>query len=409
LPKIKNSKNIFFCQSPEWENIGVFNIKISLNGIDFSETFKEIIFTDPLIILHMEPKSGPLDGNTEVDIYGTGFDNDENMQFKWGIFTVNPFTQNNFLKNYAFDNKNNKNITPNWLSQYKSIYPIRQIKVKSPKGFSNIRQCGGPEYVVSTKANEINYYNFINELIDNNNNKKALISSSKPYEYIHSNSEFYYYRQPYIQAIHPKGSIITGGIEVIVFGAWFKNLPDNGVRPYCRFGDIIVPGKFISTVRISCISPEYNIPNVKVPFEVSLNKRDFTNSGLQFTYYNDFKYAKFNLIEPQSGPNTGGTHINLYGKNFTNLVDPEEFLCKFESDDKTILPKLVPAGYKANAKDGEDAIICNSPGGWKSGTKAKISITFDGQNFASTGYYFYFYKVDKIYPLSGPNSGNGKF
>jgi hypothetical protein len=408
LPKKKNSKNIFFCQSPEWENLGLFNIKISLNGIDFSETYKEIIFTDPLNILHMEPKSGPLDGNTEVEIYGTGFDNDKDMQFKWGIFTVKPFTENNFLKNYVYDNNNNK-ITPKWISEHKSKYPIKQIKVKSPKGISNMRECGGPEYIVLTKANEINYYNFINELIDNNSNKNSLKSSSKPYEYIHSNSEFYYYRQPYLQAIHPKGSIITGGVEVIVFGAWFKNLPENGVRPYCKFGDIIVLGKFISTVRISCISPEYNKGNVKVPFEVSLNKRDFTKSGLQFTYYNDFKYAKFNLIEPESGPNTGGTHINIYGKNFTNLLDPEEFLCKFESDDKKVLPKLVPAGFKSNAKEGEDAIICNSPGGWKSGTKAKISITFDGQTFTSTGFYFYFYKVDKVYPLSGPNTGNGKF
>ena len=42
IPKNSKLKNLFFCQSPEWNNIGEYIIKISLNGNDFSETYFDI-------------------------------------------------------------------------------------------------------------------------------------------------------------------------------------------------------------------------------------------------------------------------------------------------------------------------------------------------------------------------------
>ena len=41
------------------------------------------------------------------------------------------------------------------------------------------------------------------------------------------------------------------------------------------------------------------------------------------------------------------------------------------------MPKNVPAGFKDYGNN-KTAIICNSPGGWTSGTMADIKITFDG-------------------------------
>lgn len=189
-------------------------------------------------------------------------------------------------------------------------------------------------------------------------------------------------------------------------GAWFGYKPEYGYRPYCRFGEKIVEGQWLSTVRISCISPPYSKANIKVPFDVSMNKNDFTSSGLTFTYYSDFTKAKFDLIEPTSGPNIGGTMLKLYGQNFTSLLNPDEFLCKFKSDNDKMESKNVPAIFKEYS-DGKTAIICSTPGGWASGTIASIYITFDGQKFIDTNFDFYFYKIDKVVPLSGPNTGNG--
>ena len=137
-----------------------------------------------------------------------------------------------------------------------------------------------------------------------------------------------------------------------------------------------------------------------------MNKYDFSSSGLLFTYYNDFTKAKFDSIEPTSGPDIGGTIVKLYGQNFTSLLNPDEFLCKFKPIDERMESKNVPAGYKEFA-DGKTAIICITPGGWASGTMASILITFDGQKFIDSNFNFYFYKIDKVLPLSGPNTGNG--
>lgn len=400
MPKNSRLKNIYFCQSPEWKNTGDYNIKISLNGKDFSESYYEIKFVDPLEIFQIDPPCGPLSGNTSIDIYGTGFQADTDFIFKWGVHSLKHMNENDYFGIFSKINGINKVVensnlqTPIWLAKYNPQFSVYKIKVKSPNGFSNEKQVGGPSYISLTKQNYLKYYN-------NTQN-------SKPFEFLHSNFEFYYYRQPYVQAINPHGSVVTGGTQVIIYGAWFQYLPQYEVKPYCKFGDKIVEAKFISTVRIKCIAPPYDTPNVKVPFGVSLNKKDFTETGIEFNYYNDFKYAKFESIEPLSGPQTGGTHINIYGKNFTNMINQEEFLCKFTSEDNNIPAKIVPAGFKYFDNSKQSSIICNSPGGWKSGTKAKISITFDGQTYMDTGFDFYFYKVERVYPLSGPNSGNGK-
>ena len=200
---------------------------------------------------------------------------------------------------------------------------------------------------------------------------------------------------------------MTGGSEILVVGAWFGYKNEYGYRPYCKFGDKIVEGRWLSTVRITCLTPQYHTANVRVPFEVSLNGFDFTSSGILFTFYNDFTKAQFESIEPTSGPDIGGTAVNLYGKNFTNMLNAEEFLCQFKPNTADLQPKNVPAQYK-EYPDGRTSIICNTPGGWKSGTVASILITFDGQNYRDTNFVFYFYKIENVIPMSGPNTGNGK-
>ncbi len=400
IPKNSKLKNAYFCQSPEWDKIGDFKVKISLNGKDFSESYFDIKFTDPLEILHIDPISGPLSGNNEIEIYGTGIQSDPDFIFKWGTQNIKPLVENEYfgvfdkIKEEDNANVNKRNLqSPLWLAKYNPKFDVQRIRIKVPKGLSNIKEVGGPLYVGLTKQNFLNYYN--------------LTEQSMPFEFLHSNFEYFYYKDPYLQSINPHGSINTGGTEVIAFGSWFENYPQYGVKPYCRFGDKVVEAIFISTVRIKCTAPAYEKANIKVPFEISLNKKDFTNSSIEFIYYNDFKYAKFDSLEPLSGPQTGGTHINIYGRNLTNMVNPEEFLCKFTSEDNQIPSKIVPAGFKNLKDSNESTIICNSPGGWKSGTKAKISIAYDGQTFMDTGFDFYFYKVEKVFPQSGPSIGNG--
>jgi hypothetical protein len=383
FPYNSGKRNLFLCQSPVWDQVGDSNIKISLNGQDFSENSYKLQFTDPLDIVKMTPTCGPLNGGTQISMYGSGFSQDNLHTFKWGVQNLVTMDTSSFLDYIRYDD-----ISLIQQSQFK----IMKMNILSPEAPDRLKSLGGLDYITLSRINSIPISDYIKEYQSN--------------LFVKTNHEYYYYKQPYVQGFTPHGSIVSGGTDVIVIGAWFQYKPEYGVKPYCKFGDKIVEGQYLSTVRIKCTTPPYDKTNVRIPFDISLNGVDFTNSGLTFIYFNDFRYAKFDKVEPASGPDVGGTQIKLYGSNFTNLVNPEEFLCQFRPSDKNMAAKNVPAGYKELA-DNTTMIICNSPGGWSSGTKADILITFDGQNFMDTKFDFYFYKIDKVVPMAGPSLGNG--
>ncbi|MCP3686031.1 MAG: hypothetical protein GY861_25580 [bacterium] len=385
IPLEKDLKNMFLCQSPEWSEVGEGNISISLNGYDFSESTYKIEFTDPISMVKMYPMCGPLQGKTEVTILGTGFVRSKKMIFKWGVQNLVAMSSSSLLETLD-SSKTDPSIIRT------SKFEIKKVDVRAPRAPFYLKTQGGLDYISISKLSFFPLSDFVSQFFTN--------------QYIHTNYEYYYYKQPYIQSFSPHGSIVTGGTSVLVVGAWFQNKPEYGVKPFCKFGNNIVEGEFLSTVRITCTSPPSEKINVRVPFDVSLNGVDFTHSDLKFTYYNDFSKAAFIDMDPKSGPSTGGTVIKLYGSNFTSLLDPDEFLCQFKPNDARMQPKNVPAGFK-QYDDGRQAIICNTPGGWMSGSIANILITFDGQKFVDSSFKFYFYKMTDYIPKSGPNTGNG--
>ncbi len=81
--------------------------------------------------------------------------------------------------------------------------------------------------------------------------------------------EYFYYIQPTVKYIWPTGGTVNGGSLVIVEGIWFKYRPEYGVVPYCKFGDKVVRGKWLNTVRILCPSPATDQGNSKVPVSIS--------------------------------------------------------------------------------------------------------------------------------------------
>lgn len=385
IPMDQDLKNMFLCQSPEWYETGPSSISISLNGYDYSKKTFDITFTDPISIVKMDPMAGPLVGNTAVRIIGTGFERKKEMIFKWGVQNLISMNTAN-----ALDELDSSKTDPSIIRTTK--FKLFGVDMRAPQAPFYLKTQGGLDYISISKLSFFPMSDLNRKFYTN--------------QYIHTNYEYYYYKQPMIQSFSPHGSIVSGGTEVLVVGAWFQNKPEYGVKPFCKFGNKIVEGTFLSTVRITCVSPPNDKINVKVPFDVSLNGVDFTNSDLKFTYYNDFSKAAFDSMDPKSGPSTGGTVIKLYGSNFTSLLDPEEFLCQFKPNDAKMQAKNVPAGFK-QYPDGRQAIICNTPGGWLSGSIASILITFDGQKFIDTSFKFYFYKMTDYIPKSGPNTGNG--
>ena len=441
--------NLFLCQSPNFINEVSKNgkIHISLNGYDFSEDYFQIEFTTPVNVYKIVPPCGPIEGGTRVNIYGTGFEDSKKAVFKWGPQNLVPMSSNSFLENaneqtsqeimyqiqhmVALNNPDNEDKRIELIKALEDV-EVQKITVRAPPAPNDniqLKTKGGLDYISVSKTNLLPLDDFLQQYYANN--------------FIHTNFEYYYYKQIYIDSYYPSSSMSQGGGKVLVIGAWFQNKPHYGVKPYCKFGDKIVEGEYLSTVRIICDIPPSDKEFNRVTFSVSLNGEDWVDAEKPFRYYGDFKNAKFNLIEPNSGPTTGGTHVKVYGTGFTAIFDENELLCQFEPVDTVeeideegnkvykevrnkMEPRNVPARLSSpsrdrNQKEAEERdkadnneideegsyIECNAPGGWPRGTKTNVKIAFDGQTFLDTKQNFFFYQIDEIFPSAGPNTGEG--
>jgi hypothetical protein len=63
-----------------------------------------------------------------------------------------------------------------------------------------------------------------------------------------------------------------------------------------------------------------------LPFEISLNGVDWSTTGFTFSYYDE---PIMTDIYPDMGSIAGSEEIYIKGDKFTNITDPEEFMCKF--------------------------------------------------------------------------------
>jgi hypothetical protein len=100
---------------------------------------------------------------------------------------------------------------------------IQKIIVTAPHAPDDNEQLktrGGVDYISVSKTNLLPLDDFLKEYYANN--------------FIHTNFEYYYYRQLYIEGFYPSGSISTGGAKVMVIGAWFQYKPEYGLK-YCPF------------------------------------------------------------------------------------------------------------------------------------------------------------------------------
>lgn len=79
--------------------------------------------------------------------------------------------------------------------------------------------------------------------------------------------------------INPREGPVTGNTTVIAIGSNFR---DTG-NITCKFGENVVPGKYLSSSEIECISPPSDKPGY-VPLAVSLELEMYSPS-VQYLYY----------------------------------------------------------------------------------------------------------------------------
>eukprot|EP00824_Muranothrix_gubernata_P008912 TRINITY_DN2148_c0_g1_i1.p1 TRINITY_DN2148_c0_g1~~TRINITY_DN2148_c0_g1_i1.p1 ORF type:complete len:1639 (+),score=352.12 TRINITY_DN2148_c0_g1_i1:139-5055(+) len=388
--------NAITCKSPEvvlpdGMEKAPFQLDISVNGgADYSGKIV-VTITEKLEIFRIFPPCGPNYGATKLRIVGTGFHLVENINMKWGTVSVSDLDKKTSDNWYYNSSKKADSLEETVLSQneeaklyFKENRKYRVVSTKAPKLPYYAKTWGGPVYIQLGRTTELQVFE---------------TKEFKIWNYGPSFMEYYYYKQPVMKALKPRGGPVNGGTNVIIKGAYFRYRPEYGVIPYAKFGEKITRCTFESTVRIICKTPPNNNTGTNLPVGIGMNGVDFTNVGdFRFHYYEPPEIVDFS---PKSGPESGGTNIRMIGRKFTDLSGSRDFLCRFTSKDLKIPPKYIPAIY-----ENETSIMCASPGGWGSGSAVNVEISFNGEDFTESNSTFFFYNIFGALPRSGPSDGS---
>ena len=213
--------------------------------------------------------------------------------------------------------------------------------------------------------------------------------------------DFQFYRQPIIKHVEPRHGPLSGNTTVTFHGHYFYDTH----TITCSFGDRRgIVGTFDNvTNTVTCISPNQTQTG-SVPVEIALNGQQYTDDGVEFTYYEPASAVKVTEISPKSGPTTGVTTVVVTGEEF---LETNETKCMFGD-------VVVDASFRPGADGEAGQIVCVSPPccyddatGDNEPQTVNFEIALNGQQYTTSGLgavNFRFYEpptVSSITPLHG--------
>jgi hypothetical protein len=398
--------NTIHCKTPRWaldgEEAEKTTLQVSLNGQNYVGNL-EFTFLRDLKILRDIPMSGPQRHQNKVTLIGQGYHlKGRDADLKWGTQSTAPIAPAD-ISDYTYSSDEFLNAVPGSqeLSAYKNeaaTFPRVDSAMNENGGYDVVSEIaavsdeegslGGPSYIQVGLDEAFDYAQSGGEL-----NQWVL------YNYEPSSVEYYAYKEPMVQKMHPSSGLTKGGTFVEVIGTWFRYMPEYGVVPHCKFGDKIVRAHFDSSVRLVCQSPANTNTTTRLPFEISLNGVDWSTTGFEYSYYEE---PIMTDIYPDMGSVVGGDEIYIKGDKFTNHTDPEEFKCRFTPVSLQIPAKTIRARYINST-----TIMCPSPGGWSEAARMVLQVTWNGVDYDENHFQFSFYSIHRAFPRSGPSNGKG--
>lgn len=232
---------------------------------------------------------------------------------------------------------------------------------------------------------------------------------------------FHYHEQIKISSVHPSSSTTAGNVSINVFGGPFIS-DQHGGRIFCKFGQVAVPGSFVSSRQIHCHTPPH-APGL-YSIEITQNGQDYTESGHAFRFYHQCNIFSIN---PVSGPSTmGGTNIQVFGENFVNstsflcrfgtvevpatFVDSTKIYCSAPPIKEDNLSRLTLSDQKhVDTTLNEQQLFPSSHAYPRySGSIVSFEVTNNGQDYTSSGFMFLYQQdiqVIKLSRIQGPSHG----
>ncbi|CAM9657218.1 unnamed protein product, partial [Ectocarpus fasciculatus] len=420
-----HSDSLVSCGSPEGGGVGPALLHVTNNGVEASDSRVSFLVTSKSTVTTLWPSSGSSNGGTVVRVQGTGFLNSTTAFCRFGdggIVSVDAiFDSTSVLctsppKDDSLPSQVTVEVTNNgldWTSSgvvYTYLPPIT-INGISPKvgplsggtvvrvsgsGFEDATAGSGKKLlcrfgrsVVTAAVTGVSGDALCVVPTYQSVGAVSFEVSMNGVDYTSDGWTFHYSPDINVESAWPLAGPESGGTAVTVTGTGFV-----GVHAImCEFGSLgtLVPGRWMDSTTVTCVSPPH-MPGAAT-LRLSVNGQQFVETGLAFQYLIE---STVRGITPSSGPQQGGTLVEVDGTGFVNSTG---LSCRLAG-------RRLPATFVDSGR-----LRCTTPPSTASFPllAMPLEVSNNGVDFtnSSRGQFSFVPALDirHLWPMSGPAGG----
>ena len=424
---VQTSESVI-CVAPNVSVAGAVEVDVSSNGVDFTQERLQFVFQETIALESIAPSLGPENGATVVTITGLNFVDQDTMQCIFrsadnvlGVPSVAvaaqwlSTTQVTCATPTARPGSVDVVVSPNGQEETNSLdasfffHPRVVLSSLEPThgsvyGGTPIRvfgtgfldqagaQCCFDDTCVAAEYESASEISCVAPAaVEEGATSCTVTVSLNQLDRSSTGMEYAYDSPPEITAIEPSDGPMSGGTELTVFGSRFVA----GESLVIRFGmnnTLKVAAEVVSDSQLRCVSPSVlleGLYSVEAGMGTPLR---FFDTSVEFSFVQD---ATIRMIDPQRGPDVGGTLVRIYGANFVNTGS---LTCKFG--------ETLSAAVFVSSSVVECMTPPAAPGTQMGVTVANIGRTV--RSVAAFGQTFDFYQtptVSSVVPSAGSLSG----
>jgi hypothetical protein len=354
-------------------NMSVF-VEFSNNGQQFKSNELRFTYYEPVSVSGLNPTNGPDAGHTSLTVYGENFVPGPGLQCRFGDpndsdmyprFTAVPDIAT--IIRMGFSTQMATTLYHMNTTNFELSPAIVKAKFHTP----NMVKCSTPPWIPANVTLRVT------------NNGQQFGPVSRVYKY---------YSAPRIFNVTPHVGPSRGGTHVTLIGESF--LPDRNLG--CMFGNTAVPGEYISSTEMRCITPAHVAGVTYV--NMTVNGQQYTNDDNAFSFY------ELREIYPPRGPLEGNTIVDVLGHGF---VADANMTCLFNGTTAVAASFVNHQKLQCVAPADIPGLVSFEITGYGIGHTPPASANY-GLMYTLSGVLYQYYEnlvVSSIDPVLGPSTG----
>ena len=414
-----STKNVS-CEIPKIDQRGTIPVGLSGHDLNTEILQSTIEIIEDCIVIAAIPRSLYKGFDQLIEVKGRNFDNSPNLVCHFGpeyptsnatwissseIQCRSPPTNHSVHNTLHIAVSNNGGYHLSSYLEIELLQPLQILSTTPLHGFTS----GGDEVIMVVQSINLSmevFCKFGSSLIHSSiysNEAKSAIKCKSPRHtegiialslqigtYTVKIGSYKYTNEPSIRGIHPIHGLISGGTLVSIEGSNFIDITDCCFTFFHQANSEITLSRVLAanSSHVQCKTPKVVDKEVlEIKVGVKSSGKTIFNDYFVFSYRNTPRIFSTSI---NSGPESGGTNVIIYGENF---IDSFDFMCRFGS-------KEVEAFFISTTEGS-----CFSP---KLIGIKPLSISTNGVDFIHSDIDFHFYPISivkKIEPDFGSVHG----